>query len=190
VTHLIPEEEIIWHPGSFGDAGGRLFRWNGRLLRGLTGDAADLLRTMATDGSLAELVAQGVVVETTATELSTSRFALVVEHVELRPVTYANEWPAEMLRSAAELVLRLQTQLRRRGLTLHDAHPWNVVFDGTHPVWVDITSIERATSRGWPAAEEFRRFFLNPMRLFDAGQHRVARQLLRDFHTGVDDREA
>ena len=46
-----------------------------------------------------------------------------------------------MLRDAALAILTLAAELAERGLTLKDSHPWNVLFHGTRPVWVDVTSV-------------------------------------------------
>lgn len=191
-THReIAADDIVAHPGSFGEADGRVFRWNGRLLRGLRGASEVALRDLAQKGVLTRLIDDGLVVDTAITEFTTTEYALVLEHRELWPVSVAAEWCPEMLRDAARVVLHVQSALYACGYRLHDAHPWNVVFDGTTPRFVDVGSFESsADGRGWPAAEEFSRFFLNPLRLYALGHEHIARELLRDHNTGVTDREA
>ncbi len=46
-----------------------------------------------------------------------------------------------MLRDAALFHVSLFERLHDYGLTLKDWHPWNILFDGTTPVFVDFTSI-------------------------------------------------
>lgn len=90
-----------------------------------------------------------------------------------------------MLKDAALLVLDLQIALSKRNLTLKDAHGWNVLFDGPSPLQVDVGSIARHKGGPWSAEDEFRRFFVNPLRLYRRKKNRVARLLLTDFDIGV-----
>ena len=46
-----------------------------------------------------------------------------------------------MLKEAALLTLDLCIRLAEKELTLQDAHPWNILFDGHHPVFIDLGSI-------------------------------------------------
>ena len=110
---------------------------------------------------------------------------MVLHHRVVPSISYPFEWCALMLKDAALAVLDLVEELARDGLTLQDRHSWNVLFDGSKPVWVDFGSIVRSTGTGWQAYDEFCRFFLNPLRLMARGHGRMARWLLHDNTTGV-----
>jgi hypothetical protein len=107
-------------------------------------------------------------------------YDLVLEHPEIPSVTYPTEWAWSMLRAAAAGYLDLLDALAERGLTLKDVHPWNVVFDGLRPVFVDLTSLARGAHSAELAAK-FRRYYLLPLSLIGAGHGRVARALMSDY---------
>jgi hypothetical protein len=175
----IPADEVVFQPHSFADPGGRLFSWRGGLYRGLRGQSARLIDRLLADGALTRLVERGLLVDTTRTDLQLAGFELVVAHRRLPFVSYPQEWPAPMLQRAALTILELARELAPLGLTIKDAHPWNLLYEGCQPRWVDLTSIAPATPiLGWPARDEFERFCLNPLRLIAAGQDRIARLLL------------
>lgn len=72
--------------------------------------------------------------------------ALTLRHRKVAYVSYPHEWCATMLQDAAAFHLTLLEQLLAKGLTLKDAHPWNILFERGRPVFVDFTSI--VTERG------------------------------------------
>jgi hypothetical protein len=175
----VPADQVVFQPHSFADPGGRLFTWRGELWRGLRGEAAQLLGRLLADGSLERLSERGLLIETTATDLELVGFDRVVAHRRLPFVSYPQEWPALMLQQAALLMLQLARELALVGLTLKDAHPWNVLFDGCLPRWVDLTSIVPASPTSpWPARDEFERFCLNPLLMLANGQGQLARLLI------------
>lgn len=95
-----------------------------------------------------------------------------------------------MLRSAALLMLDLERELLRHGMTLQDGQSWNVLFDGTTPVYVDWGSIAPSTGGPWNGDSDFRGFFLYPLQFMDAGHRRLARRLMHDIERGIQPAEA
>src|SRR4051812_46251107 len=64
---------------------------------------------------------------------------------------------------------------------LKDAHPWNVLFDGCRPVWIDLTSIVPANgSRSWPAEGEFYDNCVHPLFLMAQGREKLARSIIAE----------
>jgi hypothetical protein len=183
----IPPAEVDWHQHSFADPDGRLFRWRGELYRALRG-RAPLQAQLLDEGVLAELSKLGLLIETERTELELEGFELVLRHRSVPFVSYPNEWSAPMFKDAVLILLDLAAKLASRGLMLKDAHPWNVLFDGTKPVWVDVGSIAVDDVGRWSAADEFVRFCLNPLLLMADGHGRLARHLLPEYE-GVSDAE-
>lgn len=182
----IDPREVTFHPISGGDSSGRLFWWKGDLYRGISPAAAPMFRQLLADGLLEELSAARLTVPTELVDMQISDFDLVLRHDVIEFPTYPFEWCIEMLRDAALSLLRLESVLVERGLTLKDGHSWNVMFDGPHPLFVDIGSIAHASSDvAWPAYAEFRRFFMNPLSLVEMGELRLARWLLHDAQEGV-----
>jgi hypothetical protein len=177
----IPPGEIEPHPHSFVDDG-RVFWWRDDLYRALP--AGSLGGRLLDEGVLAELSEQGILAGTEATDLELDGYERVVRHRAVPFVSYPNEWCSPMFRDAVIALLDLSVALAPHGLVLKDAHPWNIVFDGSMPLWVDVGSIVEDRDGSWLAAEEFVRFCLNPLLLMGGGHGALARLLLPE-HAGV-----
>jgi SAM-dependent methyltransferase len=89
------------------------------------------------------------------------------EHDRVWFASYAYEWPPEMLFSAAELTLDIAEASLQHGYGLKDATPYNVLFRGPKPVFVDILSFERRDPGDfiWLPYGQFVRMFLVPLLL-------------------------
>lgn len=182
----IPAQEIKYHPLSWVDQSGRLFWWRGELYRSISDGRAPLYRKLFEDGLVRNLVQSGLLVDTTISDHTVTDGALLLKHRTIPFVSYPYEWCSLMLKDAAILVLDLELELNRKGLTLHDAHPWNVLFDGTRPRYVDFGSIVPLQETAiWPAHDLFCRFLLRPLQLQSCGHTRIARLLLHDLDQGV-----
>lgn len=187
----VPSNQLTFHPASFGDFNGRVFHWDGGLYRGVAASRAELYNRLFDDGTIAGLVNRRLLVPTERTPLRVDGFDLVLEHRAIPVVSYAYEWTTTMLRDAALVVVDLEIELATRGLTLQDAHPWNVLFDGPNPCWVDFGSIVPAKpDTTWRAHDEFCNFYVNPLLVMAQGHHRVARRMLTDSDDGVRAAEA
>ena len=91
------------------------------------------------------------------------RAAAVVEHERLWFPSYPYEWPAEMLHASALLTLDLAIATLDEHQGLKDATPFNVLFNGPRPVFVDWLSVERRDPHDptWlPYAQAVRTFVL------------------------------
>lgn len=88
-----------------------------------------------------------------------------IEHQRMWCATLPGEWAPAQLFAAASLTLALQDTLLARGHRLKDATPFNVLFDGSTPVFVDVLSFEPLPSdvAPWPAYGQFVRSFLLPL---------------------------
>lgn len=178
--------DVQFHPSSYADPHGRLFTHQGRLYRGIPEAGAALCRRVFESGLVAELVQSKLLVPTQISSLQVEGFALVLEHERVPYVSYPYEWSAEMTRAAALHTLAILEALGKYGLTLKDAHGWNVVFEGCRPVFVDFGSIIEATPGGpWLSEREFQEYLLHPLALMGSGHDRIARALLRDFEQGI-----
>ena len=93
-----------------------------------------------------------------------------------------------MLRDAGILTLDICSSLLEDDWSLQDAHPWNVLFDGVSPRYVDAGSIRPLADEGsllWIAYQQFCQFFLFPLYLYSKGFEEVARPQLFRFKEGV-----
>ncbi len=182
----IPVDEIRFHPVSFGDPAGRLFRWQDGLYRAIAPDRASFCRELFDSGMVRTLFERRWLVETEIAPLEMPGYGLVLKHRRIPFVSYAFEWCAAMLKEAALCVLDLERELARARLTLQDAHPWNVLFDGPRPVYVDFGSIVPLNAETvWRASNEFCQYFLYPLQMMAHGHGRVARWLLHDTDHGI-----
>jgi hypothetical protein len=187
---IIQPDQIKYHTMSLTDTSGRLFSWNGELYRAISTEITPLYRRLFEDGTISRLVDHKLLVDTEQTAFEVQGSGMVLRHRRLPFVSYPYEWSAGMLKAAALKTLDLEIELSARGLTLQDAHPWNVVFDGTEPQFVDFGSIVPRPStwsspEAWPAHEMFRRFFLHPLILMSEGHDHIARWLLFEGERGI-----
>ncbi|HYC58388.1 MAG TPA: class I SAM-dependent methyltransferase [Thermoanaerobaculia bacterium] len=118
---------------------------------------------------------------------------LALRHRKLT-ISYPFEWPADMLKDAALFHLQLLSELALRGLTLKDALPGNVLFEGARPVFVDFFSLVPivsladeqwliGTSKGrqpWQLVMErmFFPYFVVPLLAMAAADYPDARKML------------
>ncbi len=109
------------------------------------------------------------------------------EHERISFPSFPYEWPAEMLHAAASLTLDLADAALEEGFGLKDATPYNVLFRGSQPVFVDVLSFERRDplDATWTAYGQFVRTFLLPLaaqRYFGLPIH----QLLSTNRDGIE----
>jgi hypothetical protein len=89
-----------------------------------------------------------------------------LRHERLPFVSYPYEWTFSMLRDAALLQLRVTREALAAGLALKDATPYNVQWRGAHPVFIDVSSFERARpGEPWLGYRQFCMLFLYPLLL-------------------------
>jgi len=183
VKQIIPSSEVAFHPLSFQDEAGRLFKWRDGLYRGISAQAAPFLNTTFLQGDAArKLIAEGLLIDTQVTPFALNGFDLVLSHQLLPFASYPFEWCAAMFKAASLTIINLAIGLSRHDLTLKDAHPWNVLFNGCRPVWVDLTSIIPANgSREWPAEGEFYDNCVHPLILMSQGREKFTRLLISEY---------
>ena len=158
-----------------------------RCFRCIRAGAKPLFHELIEDGTLDSLQAKGLV-STNVSDLSLKEElgGLVVEHEKIWPLSYCVEWCPSMLCDAGRLTLNLALELNRRGFTLQDAHPWNILFSGSKPLFVDLTSIVPVNeSVLWQAHEQFEAYFRRPLALAQEGKGFLARQLMFDHINGI-----
>jgi hypothetical protein len=179
---IIRSDDVQYVQASFCSRGGRLFEWRNELYRGIAPELSAFYERLFQDGVIDGLVAGGFLVETRKTDLRLEGYGLVVKHRKLPFVSYPYEWCSEAFKDAALFFLDLNVELLKAGLLSFDVSPYNIVFDGNKPLFVDLDSI-----RKWDSVdlgvwfEEFQLLFLRPLRLFEAGNERIARLCLSEW---------
>jgi ribosomal protein L11 methylase PrmA len=124
-------------------------------------------------GLAEELVKKNLLV---SFEESQSADTIILKAKKIRFVSYPYEWSFNQWKDAALLTLKVQYQALKHGMILKDATPFNVVFDGCKPLFVDISSFEiYKAGEPWKAFKQFSENFYLPILLlkyFDAtGNH-------------------
>src|SRR5271156_2649418 len=130
-------DQVVFHPFSYGDWTGRVFSWEGGIYRAISSERAAFYEHLLSQGILRDLIRRQLLIDTEITGLELAEYPLVLKHRTIPFVSHCYEWCGEMLKAAALSVLQLERELLKYGLTLQDAHPYNVLFDGPTPVWVD-----------------------------------------------------
>jgi len=163
----------VRHPASFRDPAGYVIKCDNRLIRVIRPEFIEEYRELLATSWLHEqcqsrnVAAFRVLHVDDAIELlgHESADCLCLEHKIISFPSYPSEWPLEMLCAAAKLTLNLCQKALPNGVGLKDATPYNVLFDGAYPVFIDILSFEKRTAGDpvWLAHGQFVRNFLLPV---------------------------
>lgn len=179
VTSVIPNNIVK----SFRDPRGQLEIRSDGAWRWLTEEGyADLITTLNAP-SVQNLVARGYILPT---ELDNSpvpkeivgRFVRAARHPLVDFPTFPYEWTAGMLLEAGRLTLDIAGKILDDNLQLKDASPYNILFNGPKPVFVDLLSIEPHDPHvfTWLPFAQFLRSFVLPLAL-----HRFAGASLQEL---------
>ncbi len=89
----------------------------------------------------------------------------LLEHGHIGFPNYPYEWAPEMLQAAGLLTLELNDRLLDEDRGLKDATPYNVMFRGSAPVFLDVLSCERRVPGDpiWLSEAQFLRTFVLPL---------------------------
>ena len=154
------------------------------IYRALTSKGKRVFDHLTSGGALEKLVDVGLVASEIC-DISLEDYSVVLKHERLPFISYCQEWPLEMLRQAALLQCKLTRELISLGLATKDAHPWNITFDFTRPVFLDFGSIaflDQVFVPHWIA--EFRTHFYTPLWLAAHKQFSLARWSMKEHPSG------
>jgi SAM-dependent methyltransferase len=160
--------------GSFRDRDGRIYRHDGRILRGISAGALKEFTRLRSTKFYADFQRRGEIVETEFLDAETNplppeitrQWAGFVEHRRIPVISYPYEWTFGMLRDAARLQLDLLEAAIGEGMTLKDATPYNIQFERGRPVFIDIPSFETLPPGApWSGYRQFCEMFLFPLML-------------------------
>ncbi len=162
------------------DSSGRLFFWENSVYRAISPKMAPIYQELLQSDHAQRLFDLGLV-ETEIAPIKLDGYDLVLKHRTVPFVSYVTEWCGAMLKDAALLTLDLNLALAKSGLGIKDAHPWNILFDGSKPRFVDFGSIiPMHPTDDWPPLQQFIGYFYNPLRLMSVGCGDRARSLIVD----------
>lgn len=148
---------------SFRDPSGCVIEQNGQILRNITDQPDKIVNMLVESQVVQNQIASRSLISFEIYEQSEE--AICLKHPKIWFPSYPYEWSYSMLLDAADLTNTLALKLQKEGLGLKDATPYNILFDGVRPVFVDMTSIERRESRDplWRPQSQFVNMFLLPL---------------------------
>jgi SAM-dependent methyltransferase len=158
---------------SFRDPDGFVFRSGARIYRCVYPHAAEHLRSFLGSpfaiaqmerGTLAGVTSQADAPGPDA-PAALPAGSVILEH---RGITFPNfpyEWAPEMLQRAAALTLQLAEEALAEGFGLKDGTPFNIMFEGPAPVFLDVLSFEcrDPLDATWRPYAQFVQTFLYPL---------------------------
>ncbi len=100
----------------------------------MNGEAAQTLEEFLRTRTAKEAVESGRLIS------STRLAGDLYEHERIAFPSYPYEWPPEMLSAAGLLTIELAQSAIKESFGLKDASPYNVLFCGSRPVFVDVLS--------------------------------------------------
>jgi SAM-dependent methyltransferase len=166
---------------SFRDPAGFLFPFDGRIFRFIKNAGLADYEVFAASQAADKFIKSGQLVYTRALTheeigdlreeprlrmlLSQSGAGTIVEHERVDFPSFPNEWCAEMLHAAGRLTIQIALEFLREGVGLKDGTPYNVLFRGPNPVFIDVLSFERRDPHDpiWLPYAQFTRMFLLPL---------------------------
>jgi len=182
----IPRNEIKFNPTSYVDPNARVFEWEGEIFRAVSLEKEEFYRRLFESNFFHKLQEKNLIVKTELTNFSLEGFSFVVKQERVPFLSYALEWPAVMLKEAAVLTLNLCLELAGQNLSLQDAYPWNIYFNYTEPVFIDVGSIIPAPQDLlWTPYQQFCQFFLYPLYLASVMLYPMARLSFFNYLEGM-----
>jgi Methyltransferase domain len=150
---------------SFRDPAGSVVHSAGRVLRYVNARGAADLAAFRESLIVEQFTRDGKIVGTSCLEASSEKGVAVLEHERIPFPSYPYEWAPKMLRAAGLLTIDLAEALLSENMGLKDATPFNVLWRGPNPIFVDVLSFERRDPQDatWLPLAQFQRTFVLPL---------------------------
>jgi hypothetical protein len=179
IVEILKFKDIEFSKESTVDQFGRVFFYQDKVYRLIYNsiDCKEFLNSLL----YTKLVNLGYIVKTTiVTDFEIEGYELILEHQKMLN-TKPNEWSFLMYKEAALLIFKINEISNEFGYELKDAHPWNVLFDGYRPVFIDIGSFQKSTNKNyWNAKHEFIITDIFPLLLWSKGEYCILRLFLEN----------
>jgi SAM-dependent methyltransferase len=148
-------------PASFRDPDGFVVIRDGRVLRCVSSGAREGVAAFLASPLARTWMESGSLVRTWDLENSPGW----LEHQPVAFPSFPYEWPAEMLYHAAALILTMARQALDAGFRMKDATPYNVLYEGPRPVFIDVLSFEPGAPLDplWRPFAQFVQTFIYPL---------------------------
>ncbi len=176
--------------GSCRDRSSSVLHRDGGIYRALRQEAVPGWNRLRDSRLFARRTADGSLVQTREVSTEEAGFTppegsqVLLHHQRIPFISYPYEWCFQMLKDAARLTLDLLCEALDEKLTLRDATPYNVQWQGTRPVFIDTPSFGEAQPGVWMGYGQFCQLFLYPLML-QAYRDVDFRPLLRGSLDGI-----
>lgn len=178
----IPDGEVEFSPFSIIDDFGKVFFWGGQVFRAINIESVNNVKMMFTSGLIPHLIEKGLFVDSRMTDYELEGYGLVIQHELANVVTYPYEWSFSMLKKAGLMVLDLNKNASKYGYQTKDIHPYNVLFFGLTPKFIDLGSfvlISKTSIKYLYTFEEFSRCYFFPLKVWSLGDSYTARRFIQ-----------
>lgn len=166
----IPLSELKFSSISVSDFG-RVFWWGDRLFRGIPESNTSDIQSLFDCGLMQAIIEKGLFVNSWISLIEVEGYALIIEHEVINVPVYPKEWTFSMLQDAALLVLELNELALQFGYQTADCHGYNVLFNNSSPIYVDLGSLKKVTKSDGVLAcyHEFLRSYYYPLKIWSTG---------------------
>jgi hypothetical protein len=173
--------QIEYSAYSILDPFGRVFFMDGNVYRGLTEEGFERYNEMYQCGMISELITKKLIPDTRIANFELPEYKCVLIHEKISPATFCYEWPFDMLKSAGLCILEINKLANTYNYETIDAHPYNILFKGCHPYFIDLGSLARIKNKKeWKGKEEFFGYYLYPLKVWSEVSYSFARKMLAD----------
>lgn len=150
-------QDILFSNLSVVDDIGRVFFYQNQVFRAIYPASVGAVRQVLDSGLIEKLAQENLFPKTQVIDYQLDGYGMVLQHQSISPISYPYEWSFEMLKAAAVCLLRTNQIAKTYGYETKDCHPYNVLFAGTNPFFIDFGSFQPIPpkSQNWAAYEEF-----------------------------------
>ncbi len=157
--------------GSFRDPAGKIFYKSNKVYRQISPQGYERYEFIKSSGILNKSIEDGFLIDTKEIndkeiqrEFPNSKY--ILQHKLIDFISYPFEWSFNQLKDAALHHLDFQIYLLDKNAVLIDSSAYNIQFDGSKPVFIDVLSINQyKEGMYWYGHKQFCENFLNPLLL-------------------------
>jgi len=179
--------------GSFRDREARVFYLNDIVYRGISEKTLRDFRKLSSTKFYQNAINSGSIIATQEipavkipSGLDSRNWAGILAHEKISFISYPYEWCFGMLKDAALLHLKLLSDALEEDFILKDSSSFNIQWDGSKPVFIDIPSFQPLSSgEPWGGYKQFCQMFLFPL-LLQAYKGVPFQTLLRGNIDGIE----
>lgn len=127
---------------------GHVFHYHNGIYRMIKQSSIDPIKEFLSVDNIGKIFDAGLIQTEFAKGIKgNAKFPGILKHHKIEFLSYWMEWTPDMLRDAMLMLVDLGQELSKAKYMLLDNHTYNVFFDYTQPVYVDLGSIGKITAK-------------------------------------------